>query len=420
MTLESKSTLLKPPECLADLDKPDLSISQIIPVLLIAGLGFLVDVYDIVLFAVVRIPSLESLGVTAQLSLSVGVFLLNMQMVGMIVGALLWGILGDKRGRKSVLFGSILLYSLANLANGFVTNVPVYCILRFLAGVGLAGEVGAAMTIAAEVTPRKQRGYGTAAVAGLGVFGAVLASYVGGSMPWRFAFCTAGIAGLMLLLARMSMKETPLFSKMVGNTGLERGSIKLFLRKDRALRLIRCVLAAVPLWFVIGIVVSFAPEIHPGAKAITVAGVALSYSFGETAGEVVCGIMSQLLRSRKWALLLFLAGATVSAGLALMGPPEMYTFFCLPLGFFVGSWSVVVTSAAEQFGTNIRSTATTLVPNLVRASAIPITILFTLLSPACGTVGSAMITGGLCFLVAAIAILFMEETFGKDIDFVEL
>ena len=191
----------------------DLPIAQIIPILLIAGLGFLVDVYDIVLFAVVRIPSLESLGVAPQNSLAAGVLLLNMQMAGMIVGGLLWGILGDKKGRKSVLFGSILLYSLANLANGFVSSVPIYWLLRFLAGVGLAGEVGAAMTIAAEVTPARYRAYGTAAVAGLGVFGAVLASFIGGVLPWRIAFGTAGIAGLLLLLARMSMRETPLFRR---------------------------------------------------------------------------------------------------------------------------------------------------------------------------------------------------------------
>jgi MFS family permease len=407
---------------LATPDLPDLPIAQVIPILLIAGLGFLVDVYDIVLFAVVRLPSLVSLGVYPQDSLPAGVFLLNMQMSGMIVGGLIWGILGDKKGRKSVLFGSILLYSLANLANGFVTDVPMYCVLRFLAGVGLAGEVGAAMTIAAEVTPRKHRAYGTAAVAALGVFGAVLASYIGGVLPWRVAFVTAGIAGLLLLLARMSMRETALFSKLAYNDRLERGSLRLLLRKDRLLRLTRCVLAAVPLWFAIGVVVSFAPEIRGsagGTIAISIAAVALSYSLGETLGEVVCGILSQLLRSRKRAILVFIFGALVSAALVLNSPPQFYALLCLPLGFFVGNWGVVVTSTAEQFGTNLRSTATTLVPNLVRASAIPITVLFSSLSPICGPVVSAMITGGLCFAGAIVSVLMMEETFAKDIDFVE-
>jgi putative MFS transporter len=400
----------------------DLPIAQIVPILLIAGLGFLVDVYDIVLFAVVRIPSLESLGVAPQNSLAAGVLLLNMQMAGMIVGGLLWGILGDKKGRKSVLFGSILLYSLANLANGFVSSVPVYWLLRFLAGVGLAGEVGAAMTIAAEVTPARYRAYGTAGVAGLGVFGAVLASFIGGILPWRIAFVTAGIAGLLLLLARMSMRETPLFSRIMHNDRLERGSVRLLFQKDRLLRLTRCVLAAVPLWFAIGVIVSFAPEIRGGAGSnivISIAAVALSYSLGETLGEVVSGILSQFLRSRKLAMLVFVTGALVSVALVLNSPPQCYRLLCLPLGFFIGYWSVVMTTTAEQFGTNLRATATTLVPNLVRASTIPITVLFSYLSSICGPVTSAMITGGLCFVGAIVSIALMEETFGKDIDFVE-
>ncbi len=400
----------------------DLPLAQIIPILLIAGLGFMVDVYDIVLFAVVRQPSLISLGVSAQNSLNAGVFLLNMQMAGMIVGGILWGILGDKKGRKSVLFGSILLYSLSNIANAFVPSIPIYWALRFLAGVGLAGEVGAAMTIAAEITPRQYRAYGTAAVAGLGVFGAILASYVGGLLAWRIAYGTAGLAGLVLLLARMSMKETPLFSKIVNNDRLERGSLRLLLSdKGRVWRLVRCVLAAVPLWFAIGVVVSFAPEIRGGGNvALSVAAIALSYSFGETTGEVISGILSQLLRSRKKAMLLFATGALISAFLVLTCPVEYYRLLCLPLGFFVGYWSVLVTSAAEQFGTNLRSTATTLVPNLVRASTIPITILFSSISAIWGPVAGAMLTGGVCFAGAFISILMMDETFAKDLDFIEV
>ena len=237
---------------------PALRLAELVPVLLIAGLGFLVDVYDLVLFAVVRMPSLVSLGIPLSQSLATGVFLLNLQMAGMITGGFLWGILGDKQGRKSALFGSILLYSLATVLNGFVTSVPAYAILRFLAGVGLAGEVGAALTIAAEVTPRKYRAYGTAAVTGLGVFGAILASLVGGILQWRVAFITAGLAGIFLLFARMSMKETSLFVRISHDRSVKRGSLGLLLlNKERALRLLRCVLAATPLWFVFGVLVSF-------------------------------------------------------------------------------------------------------------------------------------------------------------------
>jgi len=398
------------------------SRSELITTLLIAGLGFFVDVYDIVLFAVVRVSSLLGLGVSSAQSLTQGVLLLNVQMAGMIVGGLLWGILGDKKGRKSILFGSILLYSVANLLNGFVNSVPAYEILRFLAGVGLAGEVGAAMTIAAEITPRKYRAYGTSAVAGLGIAGAIMASYIGGILPWRMAFITAGIAGLVLLFARMSMKETTLFEKM-HYTAVMKGSLKLlFGSKKRTFRLMRCVIAAIPLWFAIGILVSFAPEIvhNPGNIVFSVASIALSYSLGETMGEVVSGLISQLFRSRKIAMLIFLSGAFISAFAVLNSSPQMYGIFCFPLGFFVGYWSVVITSTAEQFGTNLRSTATTLVPNLVRASVIPMSFLFGLLSTIIGVTASAAFAGIICFLMAAVAIISMDETFGKDLDFLEV
>lgn len=380
------------------------------------------DVYDIVLFAVVRVSSLLSLGVSSAQSLTQGILLLNVQMAGMIVGGLLWGMLGDKRGRRSILFGSILLYSVANLLNGFVNSVLAYEFLRFLAGVGLAGEVGAAMTIAAEVTPRQYRAYGTAAVAGLGVAGAVMASYIGGILPWRMAFITAGIAGLVLLLARMSMKETILFEKM-HYTAVMKGSLKLlFGSKKRTFRLLRCVMAAVPLWFAIGILVSFAPEIvrNPSNIVFSVASIALSYSLGETIGEVVSGIISQLFRSRKIAMLIFLFGAFVSTCAVLGSSPQMYAVFCFPLGFFLGYWSVVVTSTAEQFGTNLRSTATTLVPNLVRASIIPMSFVFGLFSNIIGVTAAAAFTGIMCFIMAAVSIITMDETFGRDLDFLEV
>jgi MFS family permease len=304
-----------------------------------------------------------------------------------------------------------------------VDNVASYALFRFLAGVGLAGEVGAAMTIAAEATPRKYRAYGTAAVSGLGVMGAIAASFVGDILHWRTAFITAGLAGLVLLFARMSMKETLLFTRLKANHSVERGSLRLLLSdRSRAIRLMRCVLAAVPLWFAIGIVVSFAPEIarNPEGRVLSVAAVAMAYSIGETSGEVACGILSQLLRSRKTAMFIFLLGASISALAVLKGPAHLYATLCLPLGFFVGYWGVVVTSTAEQFGTNLRATATTIVPNLVRASAIPITFLFSSLCQIFGNTNAAILTGGLCFLIAFLSIAFMDETFQKDLDFVEV
>lgn len=405
--------------------KPGSLMLPVLPVLLVAGMGFMVDVYDIVIFAVERVPSLTSLGVKASQSLSAGVLLLNMQLIGMILGGFLWGILGDKKGRRSVLFGSILLYSLSTLLNAFVTDIPVYALLRFLAGVGLAGEVGAAMVIAAEVTPKKYRALGTAFVGALGCSGAVLASIVADILPWRTAYLLGGLIGLILLLARMSIKETELFERILSDNVVKRGSVRLLLmNKDRLLRLIRCVLAAVPLWFAFGVMVSFAPEIlhsttNTTATTVSIAAIVMSFCIGDTVGEMGCGIFSKLLGKRKLPILIFAVIAMIIAAVALNSPAEIYGLLCLPLGFFLGSWSMVVTTAAEQFGTNLRATATTLVPNLVRASAIPITLGFCTLAPVLGPVNSAMCIGAVCFAGAIVSILLMEETAQKDLDFIE-
>ena len=242
-TNTSQSTKGEPP-------KLKLRLAEIISILLIAALGFCVDVYDINIFSVVRIASFVSLGVPAAQILSIGIFILNMQMLGMIVGGFIWGILGDKKGRKFALFGSILLYSIATFFTGFVHSIFAYAVLRFIAGIGLAGEVGAAIIIVAEVTPSKYRTYATGFVRGLGLLGAILACLVGDRLPWRLVYITAGLGGLLLLLARMSIKETVLFVKLLENPRVKRGSLKLFFSDTkRLLRLIRCFLAGVPQWF---------------------------------------------------------------------------------------------------------------------------------------------------------------------------
>jgi len=403
--------------------EPTFQFKEAIPVLMIAGLGFMVDVYDVIIFTVVRITSLTALGVTHDKLLSTGVMLLNMQLCGMVLGGLLWGIIGDKKGRRAALFGSIFLYSIANLFNAGVNSVEMYAFLRFIAGIGLAGEIGAAMTIAAEVTPAKYRAYGTSVVAGMGVFGSIIASGVADFMPWRVAYLSCGIIGFLLMLARLNLKETYHFSKVKEETNVVRGSLKLFFSSpSRILRAVRCILAAVPIWFVFGVLVSFAPEVcgdHGAKEVINIAKVAFIYSIGETTGEISSGIISQLLRSRRKTMFLFVSGATICTIVLFAAPASMYTWICLPLGACVGVWSVVVTSAAEQFGTNLRSTATTLIPNMVRAAAIPITLVFSSLSICMGASKAACTIGMVCFALAFISIYFMEETFGRDLDFVE-
>lgn len=391
---------------------------HVILMLAVAGLGFMVDVYDMALFGVVRVHSLTSLGVMGADALSAGVLLLNWQMAGMAIGGILWGALGDKRGRRTILLGSIILYSVANIANAFVNSVETYAAARFFVGIGLAGEVGAAMTIAAEVTPKAVRAYGTAGVAAFSTLGAILASVFGELLTWRVAYLSAGAAGFGLLLARFSLKETAIFERLQ-QASVERGSFRLLLsNRERVFRLIRCVLAAAPLWFALAVLVSFAPEIS-ASSSVTVAACIPFSSIGESTGEFVSGIVSQWLKSRRKTMFIFLAAGSTILLPILHCPANFYAPLCLPLLLFLGFWSVAITTTSEQFGTNLRATATSLVPNLVRATAIPMTCMFTFLTSKFGPQNSALMLGIFSFVTAALSIFLMEETAGKDLEFIE-
>ncbi len=289
---------------------------------------------------------------------------------------------------------------------------------------GSAGEVGAAITIASEVTPAKYRGYATGAVRAFGLSGALLASLAGDRLPWRIAYIIAGAAGFLLLFVRMSIKETAIFANIVHDQSIELGSLRLlFLDKSRLLRLTRCILAAVPYWFVVGVIIAFAPEIcsraEHGAVIVTVAAVVFSDSIGRVIGEMSGGALSQILRKRKLAILICLSGCAALCLAILKSSPNLYVLLCMPLGLSMGFFTVVLTSTAEQFGTNLRSSATSVVANFVRASAIPITLLFSALAVNFGMINSAIIVGGLCFTAAFISVLFMDETFARDLNFVE-
>lgn len=302
--------------------------------------------------------------------------------------------------------------------------MAAYALLRFLAGIGLAGEVGAAITIAAEVTPAKYRTYATGAVRALGLLGALLASIAGDRVPWRTAYIVAGLLGILLLFVRMSIKETTIFANIVHDQSIKLGSLRLLLLdKSRLLRLTRCILAAVPYWFVVGIIIAFAPEIcsraESGAVIVTVAAVVFSDSIGRIPGEITGSVISQILRQRKLAMLICLAGCAALCLAILRSSPNLYVLLCMPLGLTMGYFTVVLTSTAEQFGTNLRSSATSIVANFVRASAIPITLLFSALTVYFGMVHSAIIVGALCFTAAFISIFFMDETFARDLNFVE-
>lgn len=395
-----------------------------IPVL-VAALGYLVDMYDLFLFSVVRVPSLLSLGISQEALLDDGIILLNLQMAGLLIGGIFWGILGDKKGRLSVLFGSILIYSLANIANGFVTSFEQYAVLRFIAGIGLAGELGAGITLVAEVLPRKIRGYGTTLVATMGVLGAVLAYFIADLFDWRTSYFIGGGLGLLLLVLRMNVFESKIFVK-IKDKNIERGNVfMLFNNRKRFLKYLKCILIGLPIWFVVGILITFSPEF---GKAIGVsepvnAGKAVMFAFtGQVLGDLASGFLSQYFQSRKKIILVFMLISSVMAATYLLFPTKDIVVFytiCALLGFANGYWTLFVTVAAEMFGTNLRATVATSVPNFVRGAVIPLTALFIPLKVSLGIIYAAAAVGLLSFVIAVIALRYLDETFNKDLNYVE-
>ncbi len=393
---------------------------------LVAALGYFVDIYDLILFSVVRVRSLTDIGVPEAQLLDAGVRLINLQMFGMLVGGILWGVLGDRRGRLSVLFGSIVLYSLANLANAFVTSVESYGALRFIAGIGLAGELGAGITLVAEVMSKESRGYGTAVVAGIGVLGAIAAALVAEAFDWRTAYIVGGVMGLALLALRVAVRESQMFQS-VKSTSIGRGNFfALFADRRRGIRYLSVILVAVPIWYVIGVLVTFAPEF---AKALDLgytpsAGRAILWLYaGLAVGDIASGTLSQVIQSRKRAIALFL-GLTVAGCAAyfleVAGTLAGFYALCSAMGVAIGYWAVFVTMAAEQFGTNLRATATTSAPNFVRGAVVPMTWAFqSFRDGGLGVVGGGIAVGVVVLVLAVIALLALGETYGKDLDYVE-
>jgi MFS family permease len=395
-----------------------------IPVI-VAALGYFVDIYDLLLFSIVRVQSLKDLGVSDADMLMKGIYLINMQMGGLLIGGILWGILGDKRGRLSVLFGSILIYSLANIANGFVTSVDQYALLRLVAGIGLAGELGAGITLVAEVLPKEIRGYGTSLVASVGLLGAVLAYFIAEQFAWRNAYFIGGGLGLLLLAMRVSVFESGIFTK-VKEQSVSRGNfLHLFSSQKQFFKYLRCILIGLPVWFVAGILMTFSPEF---GKALNVdvpivAGKAVMWEYiGLAIGDLSSGILSQYVGSRKKILFLFLVLTAVLITVYLFVPLHsgvMFYAVCSCLGFGVGYWALFVTIAAEQFGTNLRATVATTVPNFVRGSINIMTPLFLLFKDHLGLVSGAGLLGFITITIAFLGLWKMEETFGKDLNFLE-
>ena len=396
------------------------------PAVIVGALGYFVDIYDLVLFGVVRVASLKDLGFSGDPLASDGTWLINVQMAGMLVGGILWGLLGDWRGRLSILFGSIILYSLANIANGFVHDLNGYALCRFFAGLGLAGELGGSITLVSEILPSRLRGYGTMMVSAIGVLGAVAAGTIGLVFHWRYMYFIGGGLGLVLLLLRFAVSESGMYKHMAGTNRPTFASQLILLAAPKRLgRYLCCILIGLPCWYVVGLVILFSPEFGRalGATAPIIAGTAVAWTYGGICvGDLASNILCQVARSRKKILLGFILAAFLlsNAFFFLNGPTQTIIYaLAFILGISVGYWSVFVTIAAEHFGTNIRATVATTVPNFTRGAVIPITSLYLLLKPHLGPIHGALTVGILAFALALIGVFGLRETFHDDLDYLE-
>jgi len=405
--------------------KSNLRLLFSMPVI-VAALGYFVDIYDLILFGIVRVSSLKELGLNPSEITAVGAQILNMQMAGMLVGGILWGILGDKKGRMSVLLGSIILYSTANFLNGFVQDVNSYMALRFIAGVGLAGELGAGVTLVSELLPKAIRGYGTMIIASVGVTGAIAANFIAQSFDWRTAYIIGGVLGFGLLLMRVGLMESEMF-KTLKNSNIKRGAfLDLFTKKELFVKYIKSIMIGLPLWFCVGILILFSPEFAKelGIEGSINAGHAVMLCYiGLTIGDFASGYISQKAQSRRKIIFVFMGTAFVLSLIYLNishASSELFYGLCFAIGVACGYWALFITVAAEQFGTNIRSTVASTVPNFVRGMVVPMSLAFLALKPYGGVVFAASIVGGTVFIVGFVAIWKLEETFHKDLDYIEV
>jgi MFS family permease len=400
---------------------------------IVAALGYFVDIYDLLLFNIVRVRSLTEMGLNPEQVSLVGTNIFNWQMAGLLLGGILWGVLGDKRGRLSVLFGSIVTYSLANIACGFVRQVTFmdqfhyYAGMRFIAGIGLAGELGAGITLVSEVLPKRLRALGTSLVAGIGLIGAVVAYFTASRLNWEMAFLVGGGMGIGLLLLRVGVIESGMFTNVSAQKHIAKGDFFSFFTNFRRLALyLRCIGMGLPTWFVIGILAGFSNEVgvalHLPEKIDP--GYAIMWCYvGLASGDLLSGVISELLHSRKKAIALMMAFTLAMVLIYLFAGVQSIAVFyalCVAMGFGIGYWAMFVTVGAEQFGTNLRATAATTVPNMVRGLAILMTMGFQSLKPGFGVIHAAAIVGMAVFALGFSSILTIPETHDKDLDYIEL
>jgi len=397
---------------------------------IIGALGFFVDIYDLLLFNIVRRASFKDLGVSEAAMKDVGESVLSWQMIGLTIGGILWGIMGDKKGRKNVLFGSILIYSLATIANGFVTSVDQYTLMRFIAGLGLAGELGASITLTSELLPKEKRGIGAAIIATSGVMGTITAYFVYNlsGENWRLCYFIGGGMGLALLFLRIRVLESGMYDS-AKSTKVQMGNFFMFLNnRERFFRYLRAITIGLPVWYVIGVLISFSDEFakrfgiegFDQPKALMLQYVALAF------GDLGAGLFSNYIKSRKKTLFIYYSILSVFIFLffALKGGGNAFNMYllCMGLGFGSGISVLYITMSAEQFGTNLRATAAISIPNLVRGFLPLILILFKFLRSEKAFdnyITAAWITGVVIIATGFISVLYTKETFAKELDYVE-
>lgn len=391
----------------------------------VSAFGYFVDLYDLLLFSIVRVESLRSLGVPQDQLMPTGVLLINLQMTGLLLGGWFWGLMGDRYGRKSVLLGSILLYSVANFLNAFVHDISVYGVLRFVAGFGLAGELGAAITLIAESLPVSRRTYGAMIIAGIGLLGAVAAGMAAETFTWRQCYALGGVMGLLLLIGRKSVSESPLFKKQDRPSRFVNQIQKLLFDRTRLFTYLKCVAVGIPLWYTSGLLITFAPEFSQvlGVVGEVKAGRGILVCYGLASfGDVAAGLISQRWKSRRKTIAVFMLGTWASSAMFLLVPgltaSQVYGLFGL-MGIAGGYWATYVLYASEQFGTNLRATVTISIPNMVRGAVVLMTTAFQSLVHGMGVVNSALVIGGVVATLAYNSLFGLRETFTRDLDFTD-
>ncbi len=405
---------------------------------IVAALGYFVDIYDLILFSIVRKQSLLSLGFSELECLTKGEVLIQLQMLGMLIGGIIWGVWGDKKGRLSVLFGSILMYSVANIANGMVETIEMYGVWRFIAGIGLAGELGAGITLVSESMSKENRGYGTMAVTSFGVLGGVFAGLISELFDWRMSYYIGGSMGLVLLLLRVGVFESGMYQKTKRDNIQMGNFLELFKNKILFYKYTRCIIIGLPTWFFAGILITFSPEFSKalGISEVNAGTSVIMFYGGLTLGDFVSGFMSQMMQSRKKVVQIFLWLCLISTGLYLFNPMQeslVFYIICFICGFSAGYWAIFVTIASEQFGTNYRATVTTTVPNFVRGALVPLLFLFDFFKRIfqkllpdvfahnihLTLISSALLVGLICISLAYIALKGLQETYAKELDYIE-